>query len=182
VAGWLRRGGQAAAVALVASLLGLLVWKLATDEGSAVAKDLAEGKSPAAPGFTLPRLDRDGDLSLSSLRGKAVVVNFWASWCGPCKDEAPLLEAASRRYRSRGLVVVGIDAHDFESDARRFLDKYGVTYPTVFDGPGKTLPRYDVTGFPETFFVDRRGRLVGERITGPVDEENLERNIAVALG
>ena len=179
--GKLKLGGQIVAVGTVVALLGLLVWKLATDEGSAVAKALDEGKPIAAPDFALPRLDQEGELRLSSLRGKAVVINFWASWCEPCKEEAPVLEAAWKKYRSRGLVVIGVDAQDFERDARRFMRRYGVTYPVVHDGPGKTLGDFGLTGFPETFFVDRRGRIVGERVAGAVEREQLERNIELAL-
>ncbi len=181
MAGRLKLTGQVVAVGAVAALLALLVWKLTTDDGSAVAKALEEGKVVAAPEFALPRLDRDGELRLSSLRGKAVVINFWASWCEPCKEEAPVLEAAWRKYRSRGLVVIGVDSQDFERDARRFMRRYGMTYPVVHDGPGKTLGDYGLTGFPETFFVDRRGRLVGERVAGAIDEETLEENIELAL-
>jgi cytochrome c biogenesis protein CcmG/thiol:disulfide interchange protein DsbE len=177
----LKLGAQAAAVGLVAALLALLVWKVVNEERSDVPGQLAEGKTPAAPVFTLPRLDREGELSLAALRGKAVVVNFWASWCKPCEEEAPLLEQAWRRYRSRGLVVVGIDAQDFAGDARRFARKNGMSYPLVRDGPGGTVSDYGVTGFPETFFVNRQGRLVGERISGAVDEERLRRNIERAL-
>ena len=177
----LKLGGQVLAVGVVVALLALLVWKLATDSSSGVGKALDAGNSVPAPDFTLPRLDVEGELQLSSLRGKAVVLNFWASWCEPCKEEVPVLEAAWRKYRSRGLVVVGIDAQDFARDARRFMRRYGMTYPVVHDGPGDTLGDFDLTGFPETFFVDRRGRLVGRRVTGAIDRETLEENIELAL-
>jgi cytochrome c biogenesis protein CcmG/thiol:disulfide interchange protein DsbE len=172
--------GQIAAVGLVAALLALLGWKLAQgDEGEA-------STGAPAPAFELERLDRDGTLALASLRGKGLVLNFWASWCIPCKDEAPLLQAAWEQHRDRGLVVVGIDAQDFRGDARRFAERYGLTYPLVYDGKGSTLGRYGITGFPETFFVDRQGRLVGERIVGGLDSErNRERfreGIEAALG
>ena len=175
----LKFAGQVLAVGLVAALLALLVWKLARDEGGAVPTGVA-------PAFTLPRLDADRPLSLTSLRGKAVVLNFWASWCIPCKDEAPILEQTWRKYRRQGLVVVGIDAQDFKGDARRFARRYGITYPIVHDGPGTSLGRYGVVGFPETYFIDRRGRLVGERIQGPVDanaevEERYRRSVELAL-
>lgn len=165
--------GQAIAVAGVGALLALLVWKVAFEGRGGVADRLERGETPPAPGFTLERLDRPGTLSLASLRGKGVVLNFWASWCIPCKDEAPFLEEAWRTNRDRGLVIVGVDAQDFRADARAFMKRFGITYPVVYDGKGSTLGRYGVTGFPETFFVDRRGNLVGERILGGV---NLERN------
>ncbi len=183
MAGRLKLILQAAAVSVVVGLLVLLAWQVVkTEEGRALDDKLAAGEAPAAPSFSLPLLDGDGTLALASLRGKVLVLNFWASWCGPCKDEAPLLEDVWRRYRDRGVVVVGIDAQDFKADARRFVARYGVTYPIVHDGSGSTLGRYGVTGFPETWFVDGRGRLVGERVQGPVTEEQLVRNIELALG
>jgi cytochrome c biogenesis protein CcmG, thiol:disulfide interchange protein DsbE len=184
-AGRVRTGGQVLAVLLVASLLVLLGWKVVKGDDGGAAGALAGGKSPVAPAFTLERLDTDGNLSLAELKGKAVVVNFWASWCIPCKDEAPFLQDTYERYRDQGLVVLGVDAQDFREDARRFMDRFSVTYPVVYDGKGSTLGKWGVTGFPETFFVDRSGRLVGERITGGVDiernRETFERNVELAL-
>src|ERR687887_2506717 len=168
----LKHGLQALTVAVVAGLLGLLIWKIAHQNGGA-ASELAKGKSPPAPRFVLPRLDAQGKLALASLRGKVVVLNFWASWCNPCKSEAPRLEAAWRRWRSQGVVVVGVDAQDFSGDARRFMRTHKLTYPNVHDGPGNVLPKYGVTGFPETYFVGRDGRLVGERVQGEISEEKL---------
>jgi cytochrome c biogenesis protein CcmG/thiol:disulfide interchange protein DsbE len=186
MAGRAKLVAQGVAIAAVVALLGLLVWKVAFDRTGGAAAELGRGESPVAPLFLLERLDRQGMLSLAELRGKGVVLNFWASWCGPCKDEAPLLEEAWREHRDRGLVVVGVDAQDFEGDARRFLKRFGVTYPVVYDGKGSTLGRYGVTGFPETYFVDRQGNLVGERIAGGLDSgqnrERLAEGIELALG
>lgn len=174
---------QAAAVAVVALLIALLGWQVANrNEGRGVADAVAAGKPIQAPGFELPLLDGSGTLSLASLRGKAVVLNFWASWCEPCKEESPRLEAAWQRWRDRDVVVVGIDAQDFRVDAKRFVTRYELTYPIVHDGDGSSLGRFGVTGFPETWFVDRDGRLVGERVQGPVSDEQLDENIAIALG
>jgi cytochrome c biogenesis protein CcmG/thiol:disulfide interchange protein DsbE len=169
VAGRARLVGQVLAVGLVAALLGLLVWKVARGGDGGASAQLAQGKNPTAPDFTLTRLDKPGTLSMVSFRGKPMVVNFWASWCIPCKDEAPVLERAWREHRKDGLVVLGVDAQDFKGDARSFMRRFGVTYPVVHDGKGSTLGRWGVTGFPETFCVDRRGRLVGEKIDGGVD-------------
>jgi cytochrome c biogenesis protein CcmG/thiol:disulfide interchange protein DsbE len=176
----LKHGLQAATVTVVAALLGLLIWKVVHQE-KGVASKLGEGKTPPAPHFDLARLDTKGRLSLASLRGKVVVLNFWASWCSPCKTEAPRLEAAWRRWRARGVVVVGVDAQDFSGDARRFMRRYKLTYPNVHDGPGNVLPKYGVTGFPETYFVDRTGRLVGERVQGEISDERLAAGIRRAL-
>jgi cytochrome c biogenesis protein CcmG/thiol:disulfide interchange protein DsbE len=184
--GRIQRVAQLAALIGVAALLGLLIWKVAFGGTTGAADELAKGKLVHAPAFTLDRLDRDGQLGVGDLRGKAVVVNFWASWCIPCRDEAPVLQKTYERYRGRGLVVLGVDVNDFRQDARRFMRRYGVTYPVVYDGKGSTVGKWGVRGFPETFFVDRTGKLVGERIEGAVDIERnrdaFQRGIALALG
>ncbi|HET7127530.1 MAG TPA: TlpA disulfide reductase family protein [Gaiellaceae bacterium] len=173
---------QACGLSIVVLLLVLLAVRLVSDgSGRRLDRALAAGKSPAAPDFSLRRLNGEGQLRLVSLRGKAVVLNFWASWCVPCKQEAPLLEAAAKRFRSAEVVVVGVDAQDFRSDARRFIKRYGLSYPIVRDGRGSTLTHYDVTGFPETWFVDRSGHVVGEHVTGPLTRERLLRNIGIAM-
>jgi cytochrome c biogenesis protein CcmG/thiol:disulfide interchange protein DsbE len=178
----LKLGAQAVAVAAVGALLALLIWKLAHQNGGAAAA-LRDGKHPTAPGFELPRLDRSGELALSSLRGKAVVLNFWASWCVPCKEEAPLFQAAWERWRGRGVVVLGIDSEDFGTDALRFMRRYGITYPVVHTGSDSLKTRYGATGYPETFFVDRAGKLVGHipGALGKRDAAVLDREIRKAL-
>jgi cytochrome c biogenesis protein CcmG/thiol:disulfide interchange protein DsbE len=179
----LRLAAQFLAVAVVAGLLGLLVWKVIRGDGNEVTASLAAGGRPTAPVFTLPRLSIDGaggELSLSTYRGRAVLLNFWASWCIPCKDETPLLQRSWQRWRSKNVVFVGVNARDFRGDARRFMERYGVTYPNVYDGRGWTIGRYGVTGFPETFFLDSRGRVV-YRIAGPVtDPAEIDRGIRLA--
>ncbi len=172
MAGRLKLAAQVLSVALVAALFALLAWKLAT-EGDDAATKLARGERTAAPPFRLDRLDRPGKLSLAGFRGRPVVINFWASWCDPCEDEAPLLEGVWQRYRSRGLVVLGIDANDAKWAARRFARRNGMSYPLVHDAPGETLTDYGITAFPETFFVAPDGKLVCERLQGGV---HLERN------
>jgi cytochrome c biogenesis protein CcmG, thiol:disulfide interchange protein DsbE len=184
--GRVQRVAQLAALIGVAALLGLLIWKVAFGRTTGAADELAAGKLVHAPAFTLDRLDRDGQLGVGDLRGKAVVVNFWASWCVPCRDEAPVLQKTYERYRDQGLVVLGVDVNDFRQDARRFMKRYGLSYPVVYDGKGSTVGKWGVRGFPETFFVDRTGKLVGERIEGAVDIERnqdaFQRGVALALG
>ncbi|MGB8348870.1 MAG: TlpA disulfide reductase family protein [Gaiella sp.] len=184
--GRVQRIAQLAALIGVAALLALLIWKVAFGRTTGAADELAEGKLVHAPAFTLDRLDRDGQLAVADLRGKAVVVNFWASWCIPCRDEAPVLQKTYERYRDQGLVVLGVDVNDFRQDARRFMKRYGLSYPVVYDGKGSTVGKWGVRGFPETFFVDRSGKLVGERIEGAVDIERnrdaFQRGVALALG
>jgi len=171
---------QGVAVGLVALLFILLAWTLLTEEGGDLADAASRGERPQAPDFTLERLDRDGELTLSSLRGKAVVVNFWASWCGPCKEEAPFLEQVWQQNRKRELVVVGLDAKDFRGDARRFARRFGLTFPIVFDGPGDTANDFGVTGFPETFVLDREGRVV-EAFAGAVDAKEDRVRLRAAI-
>jgi cytochrome c biogenesis protein CcmG, thiol:disulfide interchange protein DsbE len=175
-----RVGAQALAVALVLGLLALLVWKVAHQTGSNnVAAQVQKGKTPSAPNFTLPRLDGNGDMSLAQFDGKPRVVNFWASWCGPCRDEAPLLQNAAREYRGR-LVVLGVDYQDFTGDARTFVRKMGLTYPMVRDGNGDLLSRWGVTGAPESFFIDRSGKVVAH-VPGAVTRLTLAEAIGKAL-
>lgn len=159
----LKLTAQALAVAIVAGLLALLVWQVThQSHGVTIGKP--------APQFALARLSGDGRLDLSSFRGKAVVINFFQSYCDPCKAEARALERQWQTYRSQGVVFLGIDYYDFPSDARRFIKRYGVTYPILKDRNGVVVDKFGVTGVPETFFVDRKGRLVGSHIEGPIDE------------
>ena len=171
----LKLGAQLVALGVVLGLLGLLVWKIVNQD-----KKEARRNHPA-PAFSLPRLDKPGNLSLASLKGKAVVLNFWASWCAPCRDEAPTLERAWDRYRGQGVVVVGVDQQDVSSDARAFARKHGMTYPLVRDGPGHVVAKYGLTGVPETFFVGRSGKIVGKHIEGRVTERELADGIRTAM-
>jgi cytochrome c biogenesis protein CcmG/thiol:disulfide interchange protein DsbE len=169
----LKLGAQALAVALVALLLALLIWKIAQGSG----RKAAPGKP--APDFTLSRIDRPGKLQLASLRGKVVVLNFWASWCYPCKQEAPALAEASKRLAGR-VVVLGVDVNDFVGDARKFAGKYGLSYPLVHDNHNVTSPKYGLTGLPETFFIDRRGKVV-VHVPGEVKAAEIQDGVERAL-
>src|SRR5437588_8135229 len=111
-----------------------------------------------APDFTLAMLSTHSEsVHLASLRGKPVMLNFWASWCDPCKHEAPLLQATWQRVQSQGIIFLGIDFEDRQSDGLGFLHTYGITYPNVIDASGTVAINYGVTGVPETFFIDRHG-------------------------
>jgi peroxiredoxin len=164
VAGRLKLGAQALAVAGVGLLATLLVWKLTHQTPPPKV-------GAPAPAFSLGRLTGDGDLSLRSLRGKTVVLNFFASWCDPCKREAPVLEHLWQQDRAQGLVVLGVDANDLRGDAQRFVHVHGLTYPVVFDHDGLVAAnRYAVANLPVTYVLNPRGRIVGGQILGPVNE------------
>lgn len=129
------------------------------------------------PDITLEQLDGSGPLSLTSLRGKPVVVNFWASWCTTCVDEAALLGKAEKRWRDQGVVFIGIDSSDTDEAARAFERKYGMDYTSLIDRDAAQTPRWGVTGYPETFFIGRDGRIVSKFISA-IDAETLEERIA----
>jgi cytochrome c biogenesis protein CcmG, thiol:disulfide interchange protein DsbE len=173
----LRLAGQAAAIVVVGALLVVLVWRL-THQSS------PPKVGAAAPRFALPRLDGTGTLSLAALRGKAVVLNFWASWCVPCKAEAPVIERLWRRYKGQGVIFVGIDTNDASSDARRFVSAHGITYPVVVDKGGLVAANsYDIADLPVTYFVNRQGHLVGSDILGGVNKSlsSFRRNLTAAM-
>ena len=176
----LKLAGQAGALVLVASLLGLLTWQVIQNDRSNVAQEVTEGKRPMAVDFDLERLNGEGSLRLSSLRGKVIVINFWATWCGPCKSEAPRFQSAYERYRGR-VAFVGIDTTDFSGDGRAFLERYGITYPNVRDPNGRVLNAYGGSSdLPRTFIVARSGRVHGY-IFGEARAEELESAIEEAL-
>ena len=185
------RNLQLATVGLVVALLALLVWRVVKQgEGHKLVSAVAAHKHPAAPGFELkviwqhdetwPTAARralgDGRVALAELRDQPVVLNFWASWCNPCKDEAPRLAAAARANAGR-VVLLGVDVQDFTGDARRFLRRFDANYVSVRDGGSTTYDRYGLTGLPETYFVDRRGRIVEHKV-GEISAAELEQRIA----
>ncbi len=171
------RSKKMVAVAIVSLLLfaGLVAVLVV----GALSRESATGGSGAtlpgreAPAFTLESFD-GGAVSLSDFEGQPVIINFWASWCVPCRQEAPALEAVWQRFRDDGLVVIGINQprSDPEEQARAFLAEFGVTYPNVFDTQGFSGIDYGVSGIPVTFFVDREG-IVERRFVGTLTEGSL---------
>ncbi len=133
-----------------------------------------------APDFTISLL-QGGELSLRELRGKIVVMNFWASWCYPaCWNEAPRLEAAWQRYKDQGVVLVGIVYQDTEGNARDFIAKHGKTYPNGMDVRSRIAIEYGVYGVPETFFIDREGKIAHKHM-GEISTEALTAQIEALL-
>ena len=158
----------------VLALVGLLGYGLLSKGSTGVA--LGE----AAPAGPLPRLEGKGSGSLADYRGRWVLVNFWASWCVPCRQEAPALESFEREHGGPGFTVLGIDTRDLSGDGQRFARQYGLTYPQLRDGDGQRAHDFGTTGVPENFLVDPRGKL---RLLnrGPVTAEYLRQDVAPLL-
>jgi cytochrome c biogenesis protein CcmG/thiol:disulfide interchange protein DsbE len=175
-----RRAAQGASVTVVLALLGLLVWDLAHQSGGTIAREVDKGEIVPAPLFTRDRVDTNGKLSLVSLRGKVVVLNFWQSYCAPCTHEARTLADGSRRWAGKDVVFLGVDEQDLRAPALKFMHRFGITYPTVADNLALT-GHYGVTGYPETFFIDRHGRVVPPHIVGPASRKTLDEGIRKAL-
>jgi len=162
------------------ALVGLLVYGvLAVGESTTLDDAVKRGERPAVPDRTLPRLE-GGRGAIADYRGKPVVVNFWASWCDPCKDEAPLVEAAHERLRKAGGTVLGVTVSDASDDSRAFKKEYGLSFPSLRDVDGKLGEDFGTTGVPETFVVDRQGRITAIS-RGQVTERFLDRALAEVL-
>ena len=165
-----------AAVMAVLAVIGLLGFGLLTEsEGS-----LNEGDPAPGAADELERLDGGGTGSIAEYRGKWVLVNFWASWCKPCRDEAPALERLYRESSGR-LVVLGIDLDDNTEDALAFVEEHGLTYPQLREADGRERrDLWAMTGFPESFLVDPDGELALIR-RGPVTDEYLRNEVLPVL-
>ncbi len=135
-----------------------------------------EGPAPEFSAVTFA----DEPISLQGWRGQAVVLNFWASYCAPCRDEAPMLERLWQEYRDRGVVFVGINTDDIERNALAYLDEFGITYYNAPDVKGKIEKDYRITGIPETFVINRQGEIVRHFLSTPRERE-LREEIERAL-
>jgi cytochrome c biogenesis protein CcmG/thiol:disulfide interchange protein DsbE len=177
-----RSAAPLVAVLAVAALVGLLVYGVAAkSEDTTLDEAVGKGSRPTAPVRSLPVLGDAGQQSLKDLRGKVVVLNFWASWCDPCKAEAPELEKAQQRLSRNGDgTVLGVTFRDATRDSQRFIREHGITYPSIRDIDGKLAQDYGTRALPETFVIDRRGKVVAMS-RGAVDGAFLNRAIDQAL-
>jgi cytochrome c biogenesis protein CcmG/thiol:disulfide interchange protein DsbE len=184
-------------VALVAAaFVGLLVYGVTAQAPDRTIDDaLARDEGVDAPGFELDVLQRgrvpaplasvveravrDGRIALAELRGTPVVLNFWASWCDPCRAEAPLLERGWRDAGRQGVLFLGLDMQDAREDAREFLREFSITYPNVREAGDETSRRYGMTGIPETFFISARGQVVGH-VIGAITADQRRAGLAAA--
>jgi cytochrome c biogenesis protein CcmG, thiol:disulfide interchange protein DsbE len=158
------------ALAGVLALVALLAYGVVSkQESDSIDTQLAAGKRPAPEPTSFARLGESGSVALSSYKGKVVVLNFWASWCPPCRDEAPVLERWQRKLRQQQASVVGVDVLDVTGDAQTFIREHGLSYPQLRDADGSKLKRFDVVGYPETIVLDRQGRIAATS-RGTVDD------------
>ena len=197
IRGSLRLAGRVLAVAVAGVFVALLAFGLLSQASDSTIDDaLGKAQPVTAPGFELEVLDggrppgalaarvrqatADGRVDLRELRGAPVVLNFWASWCIPCREEAPLLQRAWVRYGKEGVLFVGLNMQDVTEDAREFLQRFGQTFPNVRDPDNSTARAWGVTGIPETFFLRRDGRVVAH-VIGVVSPRQLAHGVDAAL-
>ncbi|HEY6410514.1 MAG TPA: TlpA disulfide reductase family protein [Ktedonobacteraceae bacterium] len=152
----------------------------ANSDGPTVANPL---KGRPAPDFRLTALNtaQAATLGLAAFKGKAIVLNFWSSSCGPCQHEAPLLQSTWQRMQAKGVVFVGVDFQDTQSDGVSFLQKYGITYPNVLDANGLTAINYGVVYTPTTYFINSKGVVVS-MIPREMTAQDLQKNVQLLTG
>ena len=158
--------------AFVLGVLGLLGWGL-------MKVNSGQRDSGMAPEFTLTSFDGE-TVTLSELRGQVVIINFWASWCPPCREEAAYLEATWRKYKDRGVVFIGVDYVDTENEALAYIEEFDITYFNGHDIGTRISQAYRMAGVPETYFVAKNGELRGIKI-GPLVMPELDQRIEELL-
>ena len=195
-AGLLSRAGRGLTALVAIAFVALLAYGVLTQApDTGIDDSLARAEKPAAPDFELPVLlggepgpalaarlrpaMADGRIALRELQGTPLVLNFWASWCIPCQEEAPLLERTWRRSRRDGVLFLGLNMQDASSDSRAFISRFDLTYLNVKDKGNDVAREYGATGLPETFFITARGEIVSH-VIGVVSREQLRGGISAA--
>jgi len=163
----------------VLALVALLAYGLASNKTT--ESPVTSLINKVAPTPALPTLDGPGKSSLAAYKGKVVVLNYWASWCDPCRAEAPLLQRWQKTLEKRGGTVLGIDVLDVAGDARAFVRKYGLTYPILRDGDGSSQTAYGILAYPESFVIGRNGRVAAAR-RGVVNDQFMRQSVLPLLG
>jgi cytochrome c biogenesis protein CcmG/thiol:disulfide interchange protein DsbE len=164
-----------------AALIALLTYGVASvGPDTSLDEALQAGERVEAPVRDLPRLGAEGTGSLADHRGTVVVLNVWASWCEPCKSEMPLLQRTHERIARRDGMVLGIDTQDASEAALAFLREYEIEFPSLRDRDREYGRALGVSGYPETFLVDRAGRIAAHRV-GPITEEWLDQHLPPLL-
>jgi cytochrome c biogenesis protein CcmG/thiol:disulfide interchange protein DsbE len=169
-----KRLAFAATVIILIGFLGLLIWGVLNKESITGLSGITM-VNRTAPDFTLKTFKGD-TVSLEGLKGKAIVLNFWASWCPPCRVEATLLERTWRIYRNRDVVFLGVNIQDRKKDALSYIREFNVTYPNGPDPTGEISIDYGVSGLPVTFFISKKGMIV-RRWVGAIEKSVLIRAI-----
>ena len=164
-------------IAVAALLVGLLSYGVASQgTDGTIDTALSQGKRVPAPEEALPKLGASGTGTVEDYRGKVVLVNFWASWCEPCTDELPLLQKTQKTLEANNATVLGINTRDASEDALGFVDKFGLTFPSLRDGSGDFAQLWGLTGYPESFLLDKDGR-VAAAIHGPLTQDWIDEHV-----
>ncbi len=151
------------AVIAALSIIGFIIYVMAAGFGTDPHEVPFMMKNKPAPNFIIKRLDKEGQINLADYKGKPVVLNFWATWCQPCKVEQPVLDWAAQTYGDKA-VFIGIVFEDTEQNTRNFLQQTGAVYAQVFDPKSTVAVDYAVSGVPETYFINRQGIIVKKYI------------------
>jgi len=168
-----------AIMALTLVLGGVWIWAFRVPDSSAGDHSVAPQKGFLAPDFVLSTLD-GGRMRLSDLRGRPVLVNFWASWCGPCRAEMPHIQAAHEAHTGEGLIVVGVNQMESQATVAQFVNEFGLTFPVPLDRDGDVSDDYRARALPTSFFVDADG-VIRDVVIGPMTSGLIESKLEAIL-